>query len=277
MTQLFPVRTQAEVQRDAQAAQAVVQMSAALQKGALLVVSTSGGKDSQAMLDYLHQLVRWLGLDPRECMHLVNADLGEAEWPVLEHLELQAKHYGVPLTVVKPLRPLLESIQRRGKWPSQQARYCTSDHKRAPIQKFIRALAKREFAQVVIHCTGERAEESPRRRKALPLEVDEALTIKGRKVWTWRPVLGLTLPQVWARIKASGIPAHPLYDQDLTRLSCIFCVFGSKRDLLVARRLRPELFQTYVDLEASMGHTFRHGFRLADIDTAEDDGMAGPT
>lgn len=276
MTQLFPVRTQAEVQRDAQAAQAVVQMSAALQEGALLVISTSGGKDSQAMLDYLHQLVRWLGLDPRECMHLVNADLGEAEWPVQEHLELQAKHYGVPITVVKPLRPLLESIQRRGKWPSQQARYCTSDHKRAPIQKFIRALAKREFARVVIHCTGERAEESPRRRKALPLEVDEALTIKGRKVWTWRPVLGLTLAQVWARIKASGIPAHSLYDQGLRRLSCAFCVFGGLADLRLAKQLRPGLYQELVRLEADMGHTFRHGFRLADIDTAQDDGMEGP-
>lgn len=249
-----------------------------LAAGALLVVSVSGGKDSQAMVDYLVELLRWLGYDPKQRLVLVTSNLGRAEWDVTEHLQGTAQHYGgLELFEVKPVRDLITSIKRRGMWPGARTRYCTSDHKRAPIQKFIRRIAKERGASAVIHCTGERAEESHTRRTLLPMEEETALCTSTRRVVRWRPVLTTTEDTVWARIRKSGYPAHPMYAKGLRRLSCRFCVFGSKADLLVARREDPELFAEYVDMERTMGHTFRDGFSLADIDNAADDGMTGPT
>lgn len=252
-----------------------------LDAGAQLVVSVSGGKDSQAMVDFLVEMLHAHGLQPRERMVLVNADLGRVEWDVREHLEAVAAHYGgLELHVVHPNRDLLDSIVARGRWPSKPQRYCTSDHKRAPIQKWMRRTARERGWSLIVHCLGERAQESPGRRKLLEraLERDERLCLKdgSREVWTWHPVLDLTLDGVWRRIAASGLPAHPVYAEGMSRLSCCFCVFARPSDLRIARRLRPELYQLYLDAERRMGHRFTDRFALAQLAEVEDAGETGP-
>lgn len=261
----------------AHAAEAQAQAVGLLEAGAALVVSVSGGKDSQAMVDFLVQLVGAMRLDLARRVVLVTADLGRMEWDVADHLAKLAEHYGMELITVRPRRELIDSIAARGMWPSMKARYCTSDHKRDPIGKVIRALCRERGWSTVVHCTGERAEESPRRAKLGPWDQDHRLGTRTRAVFNWRPVLHLTIAQVWARIGASGLPAHPVYAEGMRRLSCAFCVFGSLGDLRIAKRLRPELFAELVALERRMGHTFRPSFALADLDRAEDDGLAGPS
>ena len=50
--------------------------------GALVVVNSSGGKDSQAMTILLERIV------PRDQLLVVHAPLGEVEWPgTIEHIE----------------------------------------------------------------------------------------------------------------------------------------------------------------------------------------------
>lgn len=244
-----------------------------------IVLNASGGKDSQAMIDYVIELLRTRGKDAswiRQHVVIISANLGRAEWDVKDHLQQTADHYGLDWREVFPPRDLITSIRRRGMWPSMKARYCTSDHKRGPLQKAIRALAKERGWSVVVDCTGERAEESPRRRKAAAWEREDVLCTRVRTVFRWRPVLFAAEAVVWSRIEASGLPAHPIYALGMRRLSCRICVFASLHDLRTAKRLVPELFAEYVAMEAEMGHTFRHGFRLADLDTAEDDGLMGP-
>lgn len=264
------------VRDPAAASLAVAQAVDLLRDGAGLVASVSGGKDSQAMVDYLCELLRFLGMNPAERLILVNADLGRAEWDVTEQLQGFASHYGVQVIVVKPPRDLITSIRRRGKWPDMARRYCTSDHKRDPIQKEIRRLSRIHGWTTVVHCTGERAEESPKRARLVSWEEDRKLSIRARAVFTWRPVLTLSIGEVWKRIEASGLPAHPIYAKGMRRLSCKLCVFASLHDLRIARREDPGLFDEYVEIERTSGHSFRQHFRLADLDTAEDDGMAGP-
>lgn len=271
-----PILTPAR--RTALCAQGLLAAANLLDEGALVVASVSGGKDSQAMVDYLVQLLQSKGLDPRDRLVLVNSNLGRAEWDARPHLEGMAAHYGgLTLLEVFPKRDLITSIKRRGMWPSARARYCTSDHKRAPIQKEIRRLVKERRCSIVLHCTGERAEESRTRRTFLPFEKETALCTAKRWVYRWRPVLDVEEAAVWSRIAASGYPAHPLYAKGLRRFSCRLCVFGSVHDLRIAKREDPELFAEYVGMELTMGHTFRHGFSLASIDTVVDDGMTGPT
>ncbi len=272
---------------------ALDEVSRLLLDGAGLILSMSGGKDSQAMLDYAVELLRHLGLDPAERLVLINADLGRMEWDVTEHLEMLAAHYGVAeLRRVKPNRELIDSIRRRGKWPSREARYCTSDHKRGPLEKVIRALCRERGWATAIHAMGERAQESPMRRKLAhePLHLHDGLTRTrtvrasdgppgwgpARTVWVWHPIVLLTLNEVWARIERSGLPAHPVYAAGMRRLSCKTCIFASKDDLRVARSLDPAFFAEAVALEREIGHTIRPGFSLADLDASPDDGATGP-
>ena len=105
-----------------------------------LVVNSSAGKDSQAMLDVVAQQAKNEGVLDR--LVVVHADLGRVEWPGTRELaERQARHYGVRFEVVKRQQgDLLDYVEKRGRWPSPAQRYCTSDLKRGPVTKLFTRL-----------------------------------------------------------------------------------------------------------------------------------------
>ena len=120
-----------------------------------VVVSSSGGKDSQAMLSYVVRRARALGMLHK--VVVVHADLGRVEWAGTRELaELQARLAGVPRFEVVQAKgaDLLDRVEiRYGKlrakaeeearergedpstakvapaWPSSSARWCTPDAK----------------------------------------------------------------------------------------------------------------------------------------------------
>lgn len=117
-----------------------------------IVVSTSGGKDSQTMLRRVVALAEAAGVKDR--VVAVHADMGQVEWPGVPELAAeQAAHYGVRFEVVKrPQGDLLQHVRDRAKTlrergkndppvPSPTNRYCTSDHKRDQIAKVMTSLA----------------------------------------------------------------------------------------------------------------------------------------
>lgn len=145
----------------------------------VIVVSSSGGKDSVVALDVVTQLAEQAGVADR--IVVLHADLGRVEWHGTRDLaQRQAEHYGHRFEVVtregrictsKP-RPkkgdpkgehalyelgerygdLLDQVLRRraqllksGKdapaWPSMDARWCTADFKRSPCERAFTALA----------------------------------------------------------------------------------------------------------------------------------------
>jgi 3'-phosphoadenosine 5'-phosphosulfate sulfotransferase (PAPS reductase)/FAD synthetase len=244
-----------------------------------ILVSSSAGKDSQAMLDYVVELADAAGVS-RETIAVVHADLGRVEWAGTRELaERQAKHYGLRFLVVKrPQGDLLDHIEKRGMWPSSTTRYCTSDHKRAQIQKVITQL-HREWKAAgnsgtfkLLQCMGLRAEESPARAKKVPFELNPRASSKSREVWNWLPIHGWTEAQVWARIKVSGVPHHPAYDLGMPRLSCVFCIFAPRKALVLAGTHNRELLDTYAALEKKMDHTFRQDVTMAEIKAAVEAG-----
>jgi 3'-phosphoadenosine 5'-phosphosulfate sulfotransferase (PAPS reductase)/FAD synthetase len=106
--------------------------------GAMFYISHSGGKDSQAMYLRLCEIV------PNDQIVIIHADLGEIEWTgVQDHIADTTNH---PITVVRAGKTLFEMVRHRAAtrpdvpaWPSPSTRQCTSDLKRGPIQKAIRA------------------------------------------------------------------------------------------------------------------------------------------
>ena len=237
----------------------------------IILINTSGGKDSQAMMDLVCGLARRAAvLDRVTALHCA---LGEVELPgTVELAELHARQYGVRFEVRSRPQDLLAQVEARGMWPSAQARFCSSDQKRGPKHRLITQLTAElglDRPARVLDCTGERAQESKARAAKPGYAFNTAAsTHTTRHVWTWRPIHGWSARTVWQRITASGVPYHWAYDEGMTRLSCSLCVLGSRADLTRACQLRPDLAHRYADLEARIGHRFRADLSITDIITA---------
>lgn len=239
----------------------------------LIVVNTSAGKDSQAMLDVIHGLAVRAGVEER--VIAVHADLGRVEWKGAKELACeQATHYGFRFESMKrPQGDLLDHVRERGMWPSSTARYCTSDHKRGQCRKVITKLVRElDLGRPahVLNCMGFRHEESPARAKKQPHRYDRPASGKGtvRHVWEWCPILYWTVGDVWQRISEAGTRHHWAYDLGMPRFSCCLCIFAPKPALMLAGKHNPELLDEYVDVEADTGHDFRKGFRIAEVKAA---------
>jgi 3'-phosphoadenosine 5'-phosphosulfate sulfotransferase (PAPS reductase)/FAD synthetase len=240
-----------------------------------IVLNSSAGKDSQAMLDHVVELADRSKV-PRWRLVVAHADLGRVEWPGTRELaEAQARHYGLEFHAVKRSQgDLLEHIAQRGMFPSPKVRWCTSDHKRGPIRRLFTLLAGRSLQAGcrppvrILNCLGLRAQESPCRARRPAFAANEAASSGVRWVDDWLPIHAWTTVQVWQRISASGVPHHWAYDVGMPRLSCCFCIFSPRSALLLAGQHNPELLAEYVALEKRIGHRFRVELPLAEVQDA---------
>ena len=239
----------------------------------IVLVNSSGGKDSQAMMDVIYHKAIEQGYPVNQIV-CVHADLGRAEWQGTRELaETQANHYGYQFIVVDGLTSrgdLLEHIESKGMFPDSARRWCTSDFKRAPIQKLMTKLVKDSGVSGrqcrILNCLGFRAEESPARAKRSPFSYNKMASNKTKRlVHDWLPIFDMLESKVWSTIKSSGCPSHKAYDLGMPRLSCVFCVFAPKHQLELAGKHNPELLDEYVRIEDKIGHSFRKDFKIAEV------------
>lgn len=273
------------------------QIRQALDDGAALAISLSGGKDSQAMATALVDYLKTEGLSNEA--FAIHADLGRMEWSgefaTDVQVEQQAAALGLPLVVVTRAdgRDLVDHMQARrdrleeqGRdapfWPSAAARYCTSDMKRDPINKHLRTYSH------IISAEGIRADESNARSKKPCWQERKQITTQTREAHTWYPILEWTTDDVWQALGTSagwlearqelhaagdeqaalyGWPAHPAYVLGNERLSCALCILGSKSDVLNGARHNPDLFALLVEMERDSGYTFTQTISLVDLAT----------
>jgi 3'-phosphoadenosine 5'-phosphosulfate sulfotransferase (PAPS reductase)/FAD synthetase len=228
-----------------------------IERKALFVVNHSGGKDSQAMGIELLKRV------PREQLLFVHASLGEIEWDgALELAEKQAADAGVPFIVARSEKSFFDMVERRfaarpevPSCPSASHRQCTSDLKRGPIEREVRRYMKAHGLTLVVSCTGVRAAESAARAKLTPFSRNERNSVAGRDWYDWNPIFTLSTAEVFSIISETGQQPHPAYAAGNERLSCVFCIMGSKNDLARGAKARPDLFARYVELEQRTGYT----------------------
>ena len=213
-----------------------------IRRGALVAVNSSGGKDSQCMTILLSQIV------PRDQLVVVHAPLHGADWPgTLQHVRATLPA-GVPL-ILAPVasgRSLPDAIEERGRFPSPSVRWCTSDHKRGPIERELRRY---------LNAMGMRARESAARARRDPWTHSRRNSRAGRSWYDWLPVFDLDEDQVYRVIRDAGQAPHPAYAMGMSRLSCVFCIMASRGDLRTAARLQPRLYRAYAALERRIGHT----------------------
>jgi 3'-phosphoadenosine 5'-phosphosulfate sulfotransferase (PAPS reductase)/FAD synthetase len=243
-----------------------------LRDGAALVLSVSGGKDSDAMCHHLLQRRQTEGWSGEVVM--IHADLEtRVEWQQTpDYVQHLAQRKGVPLHVVRWTHgDLIDRIwQRYYKdpsrpcWPSAQMRYCTADLKRGPISRELRRLFP---SGNVICAMGLRAQESQTRarRPTFSLRTDSSAPTKGRFVYDWLPIHDWTETDVWDCIRRHGNIHHEAYSLGNHRLSCALCVLASLNDLINGAVHNPDTYREYCRIEAVTGYSFRKDFWLSDL------------
>lgn len=245
----------------------------------LILVNTSGGKDSALTAWYIQRLAAALGLLDR--VLLVHATFPE-EWPgTVDLVRRQAAALGLPIEVVARGEGLLDYVRRRRKWPGRTrlARYCTSDFKRAPIDRVITARTPRQRRPFrpwrVLSVMGIRAAESRERARKPPFQErirDGQITNGVRAVDEWYPLFRLSTSDVWTLIRHLGLEMHPAYEQGMPRLSCRFCIFAPREALIRAGHLHRELLEEYAAVEREIGHSFTKELKIVEILDAVDRG-----
>lgn len=232
--------------------------AALIRRGALFVVNHSGGKDSQAMLIDLAERI------PAAQLLVVHASLGDIEWPgALDLAQEQAADVGCDFIVARSGKTLLEMVEQRfasrpsvPSWPSAKNRQCTSDLKRDPITRETKAYAKRHGFSVIVNCEGIRAAESASRSKRRPWSINGREHGKaGREWYVWYPIFAMSTADVFALIAADGREPHWAYGAGNERLSCVFCIMASRKDLANGARHRPDLLARYLGMEERTGYT----------------------
>lgn len=238
-----------------------------------IVINTSAGKDSQAMMDYVVELADAQGVS-RDRIVAVHADLGRVEWKgTAELAEAHADTYGLRfIKVSRPQGDLLDQIEQRGMFPSSSARYCTSDQKRGQVAKVFTQLTKelqaergKNYRVQILNCMGLRAQESAARAKKEEIEANNRASNTKRLVVNWHPILAWNTLEVLARCEKAPTELHPAYALGMPRLSCVFCVLASESALTLAAKHNPELADEYVRVEAKIGHSFQNGRTIASI------------
>ncbi len=268
-----------------------------LRDGADLVLSMSGGKDSDALtlaLQELHRVHGWSGR-----LHIVHADLGRNDWSqTTAYVEHRAEMLHLPLTVVRREQgDLLARWWQRHTtrpgvppWSDARNRFCTSELKVGPINRWLRAWKP---SGTVICALGLRAAESPGRARKPVWSEREAVSTRSRHVFNWNPLHAISNVEVWEmlgvsqehlhqarqevqRLRSNGSSVqdaiaqvgwawHPAYALFNERLSCSLCVLASRRDLLNGAEHQPNHYRDLVDLEIASGFSFRQGLWLADL------------
>jgi len=234
------------------------QIRSMIDAGALFVLNDSGGKDSQAMRIVLRDVI------PATQKIVIHASLGDVEWPgALEHAQIGAERDRIPFIVARAVKTFFEMVEHRyavrpgpnsSCWPSASNRQCTSDLKRGPIEREIRRVLKDRGSRVVT-CMGIRADESPARAKAKVLRRSDRNSVAGRDWWEWLPIHHLSRSDVFRIIAEAGEQPHSAYAAGNDRLSCMFCIMGSRNDLRNAAIQNPELYRRYVEVERRTGYT----------------------
>jgi 3'-phosphoadenosine 5'-phosphosulfate sulfotransferase (PAPS reductase)/FAD synthetase len=149
--------------------------------------------------------------------------------------------------------------------PDLRSRWCSSYAKIEVAERQMRERMGNDLeGKRILYVSGERAEESANRSKYVEREFYASWNpaankkkggwaglhgLAGCHVEKWKPVHRWCELDVWAIIARWKIRPHPAYVAGWGRLSCMTCIFGSKDQWASIRKVDPNRFWQWVELE----------------------------
>jgi len=133
----------------------------------------------------------------------------------------------------------------KGRFPSAKARFCTQFLKIKPTEEYIRELIAQGY-EVVSH-SGVRASESFE-RSVMDEWATDLFGCRSR-----RPLLKLSLGEVWDGHRRYGLPINKLYLKGWKRVGCRLCIMSNKADVRRTVKQRPWVIRIYKTWELIVG------------------------
>lgn len=228
-----------------------------------IIVSFSGGKDSQACLI---QAAQKYGTDRIEA---VFCDTGWEHPDTYAHIHDICLQMGIKLTTLKPELGFVDLAKKKKRFPSVFKRFCTIELKIKPTIDYILSLDDN-----IIVIEGVRAQESAK-RAAMSDECSYFRSyfdgINGNKesyrrkeVLEWckshdasvlRPIFQWSAQEVIDCIINAGQKPNPLYYRGYSRVGCMPCIMSRMSNIRLLND-DPAMKQRLIDAEKYVGSSF---------------------
>lgn len=203
-------------------------------RGRRVIASISGGKDSAAMSLHLREL----GIEHDR----VFMNTGWEHPMTYEYLRRPLTDKLGPIREINARDTFLELTDRKGRFPSRVARFCTEELKVFPMQKYLRALDAE-----IVNTVGIRRAESKARSHMTEWEWSDGFDCE-----IWRPLVTWSVDDVLAIHRRHGLELNPLYAMGATRVGCWPCIHARKSELALVARVDPDRIRQIADMETKL-------------------------
>lgn len=207
----------------------------------VFLVSFSGGKDSQVLLDLVSRTI------PASEFIIIYSDTGYELPTSLELYDEVAKHYtrlypGIKFELAKNHKRVLDYWDEMGS-PSNIHRWCCGVMKTAPLYIKLKEIVGKGRQPHVLSFIGTRADESLRRSTYTKIAKDA----KHTNVVNVSPILEWSTTEVWLYILFYNLPFNKAYRMGVGRVGCVSCPFGSDWNDYLCNHLFPKTTKPFLD------------------------------
>lgn len=230
-----------------------------------VIVSYSGGKDSQACLIWA---VNKYGKDKVEA---VFCDTGWEHPDTYSHIENTCKDAGVTLTIVKGKYDFVGLAKHKKRFPSTKARFCTEELKVKPMIDWV---LSQDDSLLILQ--GIRSKESAGRAAMeaecmyfksyfQPLPNGKTYTYRKKDIIEWckkydasilRPIKEWSAQDVIDYILNSGQKPNPLYSQGFSRVGCFPCIMCRQSEIKLIAERHPQTLYKIANAEEECNSSF---------------------
>ena len=176
-----------------------------------ICISFSGAEDV-VLIDMAHQI--------KQDLKVFCLDTGRLHPETYRFIERVREHYeGIEIDIVSPDG---EAVRRLVKEKGLYSFYRDNHQECCAIRKI--APLKRKLLEVDAWITGQRKDQSPGTRAAIPvIQDDKGFARPGEKLTKFNPLASWTSRQVWEYIRAYDVPYNELHDQGYVSIGCEPC------------------------------------------------------
>lgn len=204
------------------------------------VVSFSGGKDSQVLLDLVSRVV------PNTDFSVIYSDTGYELPTSLELYEetkafYEEKYPKLDFYVAKNEQPIMYYWDNLGS-PSRIHRWCCSVMKSAPLARKLKEISGKKKQPQVLLFDGVRAEESVNRTRRSRI----GKNVKHNNMINVSPILEWNSTEIYLYILMYDLPFNKSYRKGLSRVGCVLCPYSSGWSEDLCGKLYPETLKPFV-------------------------------
>ncbi|MDD5320832.1 MAG: phosphoadenylyl-sulfate reductase [Methylococcales bacterium] len=175
-----------------------------------IAIAFSGAEDV-ALID--------MAVNIRKDIPVFALDTGRLHPETYRFIEKVRKHYQIDFEFLSPDKDLLDSlVKRKGLFS-----FYVDGHSECCGIRKVESL-KRKLAHLDAWITGQRKDQSPDTRQAVPeVQIDTEFSITGHPLIKFNPLVNWSSAQVWDHIQAYQVPYNELHEKGYTSIGCEPC------------------------------------------------------